>query len=444
MIETLIGFYRKSPASEQLDADTSVTSKELARKKWIVFFVITFGYAFYYVSRLSFSVAKKTMADAGVFDANEMGIIGSVLFFSYAIGKLVNGLLADRVNVRIFMFTGLFLSAVINIFLGFTTYFWVFVIFWSLNGWVQSMGAPSSVVSISHWFGGKERGTFYGMWSSSHNIGEAITFVLIAIVISVLGWEYGFRVAGILCLVMSFFILMFLFERPEVYGLPSVIHPHHPEKTSKSIGAEQWKVFKNPIIWVLAFASAFFYVTRYAVNSWGIFFLEAEKGYSTIDASLIISANAIAGIGGTFFSGIISDKLFKGKRNAPALIFGITYTIAISLFVLGPANIYLDLLSMLLFGTALGVLLVYLGGLMAVDLCSKETSGTALGIIGIASYLGAGLQDIISGYLIEDNATIIHGQTVYDFELVGYLWIGAALVSTFLASLVWNASSPDD
>ena len=45
-------------------------------------------------------MAKKPMADAGVFDAAEMGVIGSALFFAYAFGKLANGILADRVNVR--------------------------------------------------------------------------------------------------------------------------------------------------------------------------------------------------------------------------------------------------------------------------------------------------------------------------------------------------------
>ena len=70
---------------------------------------------------------------------------------------------------------------------------------------------------------------------------------------------------------------------------------------------------------------------------------------------------------------------------------------------------------MIIFGTSLGVLLVYLGGLMAVDLCSKETSGTALGIIGIASYLGAGIQDLVSGYLIESNASVVNNQTIYNF-----------------------------
>jgi len=417
--------------------------KQLHRRKWAVFFSITVGYSFYYLCRLSFSVAKKAIADEGLFDAAELGMIGSALFFAYAFGKLANGVLADRVNVRRFMATGLFVSAVVNVILGYSSLFWVFLVLWAVNGWFQSFGAASSVVSITHWYDGRERGTFYGMWASSHNIGEAMTYVGTAVVVSTFGWVWGFRVAGLLCLGMSVLIWLYLYERPEAYGLPSAVREPVSITHTQSIGQKQLAVFMNPAVWILALSSAFFYVTRYAINSWGIFFLEAEKGYNTVEAGSIVSANAIAGILSTFFSGILSDRLFAGRRNLPALIFGIIYVIGTAWFVLGPANAFADTTAMVLFGLGVGALMVYLGGLMAVDICSKDASGTALGVVGVASYIGAGVQDIISGRLINDGKTVVDGVTIYDFDAAGMLWIGAAIISLVLATLVWNARSPD-
>jgi OPA family sugar phosphate sensor protein UhpC-like MFS transporter len=111
--------------------------------------------------------------------------------------------------------------------------------------------------------------------------------------------------------------------------------------------------------------------------------------------------------------------------------------------VLGPADPFIDTLAMVFFGVALGVLMVYLGGLMAVDICSKEVSGSVLGIVGLASYIGAGLQDIISGQLIDGGKTVVNGETIYNFDAAGALWIGSAVVSLLLATLVWNVRSPD-
>ena len=120
MIEFLLGFYAKSASIASRDSDDPEVQRELRRRRWSAFLTITFGYGFYYICRLSFNVAKKSLADEGLFDAAELGLIGSGLYFAYAFGKLTNGILADRVNTRRFMATGLFFSAVINFSLGYS------------------------------------------------------------------------------------------------------------------------------------------------------------------------------------------------------------------------------------------------------------------------------------------------------------------------------------
>ena len=80
---------------------------------------------------------------------------------------------------------------------------------------------------------------------------------------------------------------------------------------------------------------------------------------------------------------------------------------------------------------------------MAVDIAPRNASGAALGIVGIASYIGAGLQDVMSGLLIEGNKRLVDGVEVYDFTYINWFWIGAALMSALLALLVWNAGKKD-
>ena len=79
---------------------------------------------------------------------------------------------------------------------------------------------------------------------------------------------------------------------------------------------------------------------------------------------------------------------------------------------------------------------------MAVDLAPKNAAGAALGVVGVASYIGAGIQDIMSGWLIEGNKHIVNGSEVYDFTYINYFWIGAALLSVILTLCVWKAK-PD-
>ena len=86
-----------------------------------VLIAITVGYAIAYTCRLALSVVKKPLIDEGIFSPEELGLIGSALFYTYAFGKLVNGFLADHANMKIFFATGVIASALINIGMGFST-----------------------------------------------------------------------------------------------------------------------------------------------------------------------------------------------------------------------------------------------------------------------------------------------------------------------------------
>lgn len=448
MLKNIINFYRVSQPKPCNEESLSEQKQRLKRFQWSTFLAATLGYGMYYVCRLSLNVVKKPIVDEGVFSETELGIIGAVLFFTYAVGKFMNGFFADRSNINRFMSTGLLVTALVNLCLGFVHSFILFAVLWGISGWFQSMGAASCVVGLSRWFTDKKRGSFYGFWSASHNIGEAMTFIIVASIVSALGWRYGFLGAGLVGLIGALVVWRFFHDTPQSKGLPAVNAPEKKKEMdaleTEEFNRAQKAVLRNPAIWILALSSAFMYISRYAVNSWGVFYLQAEKGYSTLDASFIISISSVFGIVGTMFSGVISDRFFGGRRNIPALIFGLMNVFALCLFLLVPGvHFWMDALAMILFGLGIGVLICFLGGLMAVDIAPRNASGAALGVVGIASYIGAGLQDVMSGVLIEGNKRLVDGVEVYDFTYINWFWIGAALLSVLLALLVWNARSKE-
>lgn len=445
IFQRVIDFYSISAP----DYDSTTPKDRFNRIRLATFISATCGYALYYVCRLSMNIVRKPIVENGLFTETELGIIGSCLFFVYAVGKMANGFLADRCNARRFMATGLLLTAIVNLVLGFSSMFIVFAILWGLNGWFQSMGAPAGVVSLNRWYDNKDRGTYYGIWSASHNIGEAVTFITVAALVSWAGWRSGMIGAGIIGILGFGMLLLFMRDTPQSQGFLLNQDTATAEKSKKveteDFNKAQKAVLRNPAIWLLALGSAFMYISRYAVNSWGVFYLEAQKGYTTLDASLIISISSVCGIVGTVASGFISDKIFNGSRNVPALVAGLMNTVALCLFLLVPGeNFWLDVTAMVLFGLGIGVLICFLGGLMAVDIAPKAAAGAALGVVGIASYLGAGLQDVMNGILIEGNKTMVNGVEVYDFSMVNWFWIGSAFLSVILTALVWNAKRSDE
>jgi OPA family sugar phosphate sensor protein UhpC-like MFS transporter len=443
IFKQLLSFYKIPDAADEADND----EKRFKQIRLITFFTATLGYGMYYVCRLSMNIVRKPIVDSGFFTETQLGVIGSCLLFTYAIGKLCNGFIADRSNVKRLMSTGLLISALINLTLGFTNSFLLFAVLWGINGYFQSMGATSGVVSLSRWFSSSNRGTFYGYWSASHNLGEAITFISIALLASAFGWRWAMIGAGIIGIGYFFIMQWLMKDTPQKYGylLEEKSTDAGEKEKSDDFNKAQKAVLKNPAIWILALGSAFMYISRYAVNSWGVFYLQAQKGYSTLDASFIISISSVCGIVGTIFSGLISDKFFRSSRNVPALVFGLMNVVALCLFLLVPGvHYWVDVVSMVLFGLGIGVLICFLGGLMAVDLAPKKAAGAALGVVGIASYIGAGIQDIMSGVLIEGHKVMIKGVAHYDFTYINYFWIGAAILSVIFTLFVWNAKAKEE
>ena len=462
-------FYKVSSPSEEM---VPVQKQEKVYKslRFQTFLAGTLGYSLYYVCRTGLNVVKGPIIQEDFLTATQLGAISSCLLYAYAAGKFVNGILADRSNIKRFMATGLLVSAFANLVFGLTG-MWntavgaassglvlLLCFLWTLNGWSQSMGTSPAVIGLSRWYPLSIRGTYYGFFSSSHNIGEGLSFVFCGALVGLAGWQWGFVGSAIAGVIGVLIIIFFMHDTPESKGLPPV-EVLTNEKTQEQYDAEmaykaanaaaakadadaetkriQKAVFKNPGVWFLALASGFMYISRYAVNGWGTLVLEG-KGFSTTEATMIISINAWCGIFGTVLSGWISDKVFKSDRMVPALVAGILHVISLIIFLYGGDSVAINVFAMVLRGLAIGVLICFVGGLMAVDLVPRKASGAALGIVGLVSYIFASTQDIVSGILIDNNTTIVDGVKVIDFGPVGYLWIGAAFISMILPLFNWK------
>lgn len=448
----LYSFYRISKPAKEIvpSGEVDATYRSLRSR---TFWGVTIAYSLYYVCRMSLSVVKQPLIDEGFLTAGQLGLIGSALFFIYSIGKFINGFIADYCNIRRFMATGLFVSAAVNLLMGVfglmngwvgmttTVIFISFAFLWGINGWAQSMGSPPGVISLSRWFPQSRRGSYYSVFSASPYIGEFISYNVIAAVVAWLGWQYGFLVASLAGLIGTALILFLVSDNPESKGLPS-IQTLTGEKLTKEDQMRtkdlQKMILKHPGIWVIAISSAFIYITKYAIAGWGVLFLQKSRGFSLEDASQVIAFSAVFGILGTVMAGWLSDRVFKGDRVKPAIISGVLSFISLALFLFTEAGFWVNVLYVSVFSLTVGILYCIVAGLMAVDIVPRKATGAALGVVGISSYVAAGLQDIISGYMIQGNTTKIAGVDVYDFTPVSIFWLVAALVSFILPVMNWK------
>lgn len=448
MARGIFGYFATGEDKPQI-TDQGLIDRMFRTHRFRVMLAITLGYGLIYTCRLALGVVKKPLIDANVFTPSELGLIGSALFYTYAIGKLTNGFLADHANMKRFLAFAFLMTAICNLFMGFTNTVWAATIIWGLNGWFQSFGAPGGVVAMTGWFSNRERGRAYGLWSTAHSIGEGLTFLIGATVVAYLGWRWGFwgpGVIGIVTAVMAFFLIQ---DRPRTLGLPTVAdwkkdhYAETPKPGVKTVLGLQLSILKIPSIWVLCLASATNYITRYAINSWGVLYLQEARGFSLPMAGTLLMISTLAGIAGAILFGLISDKVFGARRPPANLLFAVLEIVGLLIIFFGPNNTPTLIVGMLLFGLGLTGLVTSLGGLFAVDIAPKRVAGAAMGVIGIFSYIGAAVQEQVSGKLIETHMVEIAGDKIYDFGPAIWFWIGSSVVSMLLAASLWRTRLRD-
>ena len=126
------------------------------------------------------------------------------------------------------------------------------------------------------------------------------------------------------------------------------------------------------------------------------------------------------------------------STGAPAILSGILSSLSLFLFLIVGGGFVMNVIYVSLFSLSVGVLYCIVAGLMAVDIVPRKATGAALGVVGISSYIAAGFQDIISGYLIEGFAVVENGTKIYDFGPVSWFWIAASVISFVVPVLNWK------
>ncbi len=445
---SLFSYFRISkPAARPLpEGEVDAAYKRLRAR---TFWGVTVAYTLYYVCRGTLGVVKQPLIDGGVLTAGQLGIIGSAFYFVYAVGKFTNGFIADYCNIRRFMAVGIGISAAINLILGVLgllatpvgmaslLIFGVFLLLWGANGWMQSMGSPPGTISLSRWFPLTQRGTRYSIFSSTPQLGKSVSMVMTGFIVAAAGWQWGFlaaAVAGVIGLVVS---LVFISDTPESEGLPSVQElsgePLQEMDKKPTRELQKW-VFRHPGIWVIAISTAFLYITQHAVSDWGVLFLQKQKAFSLSSAAQIIGYAEAFGITGNLIAGWLSDVVFRGNRVRPVVLAGILAVASLFGFLFLGGGFALNMAFVAVFSFSFSIVFCIVAGLMALDFVPRKATGAALGIVGISSYAAAGLQSMVSGFLIGGFSA----DGFYNFYPVSIFWIVACLLAFVLPVIGWK------
>lgn len=201
------------------------TDKLYRRWEWRTLIVLMIGYALFYFVRKNFSIAMPALEEELGISKTRLGIFLTLNGVIYGISRFLNGIVSDRIgNKKLLMALGLFLSALVNIAIGFipsvnglfsvlddsgkATIGFIYLLgsLWMINGWLQGMGFPPCSSLMAYWIRPSELATKQSIWNASHSIGAGLLALLIGAILgnySNSAWQWCFWIPAILAVFRS-------------------------------------------------------------------------------------------------------------------------------------------------------------------------------------------------------------------------------------------------
>ena len=401
----------------------------LTYQVWI--FVITFIlYAAVHAVRKTIGSVANPMKQFG-YTSEFLSYMNSTFMLSYSIGMMFTGTLGDRFKPTWVLLVSCLVSAAITSIFGLmspqltsTGMWYLYVIFWIINGVAQSCVWPAEVKLMSNWFGDGHSGSIYGIWSANSSVGNILGIGFTALCFAI--WsrdETGISWAFILPSIFLVFITGLTFVLPNTRsaaGFEEVASS--PDQASEEVSSNSsnklsfWAAWCLPGVIRYSLCYACIKSINYTLFFWLTPFLESA-GHSSGTAYTLTSLNDVGWIFGGLACGFGSDWM---KTRAPFVgLFILISVVPTALMYPCVDSVGLTAIWIILNGFFAGGA----GNVVASAVCadigkndkvrgSADVTGQVVGIVDGVGALGAAITQLVVGHLADSSwATIFYGLT---------------------------------
>lgn len=398
---------------------TAEEYRKFKKYAWLYLIMFSLLYCSLYCTRLNISSATPYLVESGWTEPT-IGILTGTLFWTYGIGQLVSGRLSEMFGPSRFIVAAVVLSAGANFLVAAQNVDSVIIlaIIWGANGFFQSMGWTPGLAAMTKWWPGKSRGFATGFLNAFSGFGQVAAYLAVLLAFLCfpqLGWKAGFIVPACVPLLVLAVYLLCTKTSPDQAGLRDYVEDDAAktgeEERMREIVATKGALYpyryvlsnKSFLIWlVIAFGTG---LARYGLSTWVPLYF-SQQGLSAA-ASVASSVILPVGMGiGTLVVPWLTDRFCSENRLPAAIISAVIGAVTtIVVYLLDATTVsQLIIVEVMLFISGFciyainGILFTY-----ATDIGGRVFSGTCSGILNFSAYLGAAVQSLVYGFILNNG-----------------------------------------
>ena len=339
--------------------------------------LFAFTYMVSYMTRINFGAVISEIASDTGYARAALATAVTASSVTYGLGQLISGVCADKFKPKMLCFTGLIVTAIVNLLFPFSKSTYTMAALWGINGLAQAFMWPPMVKLMSELMTEDEykHSTVIVSWGSS--AGTILMYLLSPVAIAFLGWRSVFIICGAAALIMSG-----IWQRLCVDVSAS--------ETASSKVKDGGKIF-TPMFIMIMLAIVLQGMLRDGITTWMPSLIS-----DTYHLSNVVSI--FTGVALPIFSVIcfhLAERLYRAIPNNPVKCAGIVFFLgtvsAFVLYVLSGKNAALSVFfSALLTGCMHGVNLLLI---CMVPPFYKKSGGVATvsGILNSCTYIGSSM-----------------------------------------------------
>ena len=315
---------------------------------------------------------------------------------AYSVSQLVAGAssplvggLVDRLGPRRLLFLGGSLLLLGLFGSAFISALWQIVL---LYGIIMTIGANCLglvvfVPLLSRYFV-RRRGMAVSILQSANGFGRAASAPLVQFLISTLGWRATY-LAQAAFIAAAVPLLAAIFRRASRYPVATEPAQFSPTTAAPPLPSPSWtlaEAMRTPHFWLLFAVYLFTGLGSFLVSLHQLAFV-VDIGFDKLYAASVLGIGAFLAVGGTIFTGTLSDYI--GREWSAILAYGISIVgVICALMITSPDQHWLLWLHACFFGLTWGARGPAITAKTA-DLFPGGQLGTILGVITIGSGIGS-------------------------------------------------------
>lgn len=382
-------------------------------KKWLLYIGCFVSYTCTYIVRINLSMAAPGLREAGALTGGQIGALGSIFSVMYALGRILNGSLCDRIRPRYMMAAGLCTAGLCNLIVGTLPPFAGMLVLWGANAFALSMlwGAVQTVIFAL--YQGEEGRIKMSLMSSAVAMGNIVSILLTAYLVKHYSVAMAFVVPGAMVILVGITDLF-------AYRGVSFYFSEEEKPDSSGVKSIAGLIRRGGVRRVMA--SAFSHgVMKECIGLWMALIFVDIYGLDLNKSAVSIVLIPLIGFAGRLSFPALYKVCGSDEMKAGRLAFALSAVCGV-LLCFKALGVIVGLLAISLMYAAISMINVALLAIYPSRFIEDHSMNTLAGILDTSTYAGSALLSVVYGYVVAHWGYVPMFISWAGFSLLG-LWM---------------------